>query len=384
MTLRVDAPRLSEPDDLLSLSAAVACDRWPAAVPGMLHFSVAADGGLRLGTRADPFLVGLLPLAMRLGVPLRIEGVVSLRLAYGAEAYQDILTRWWPDTFQRVPVRIEEVDPRDDDRRPAGVGCCFSGGIDSFSALQELRAPRMAFPALRVTHAIMVNGFDQIVDPERTGVARRMEDAYRRILGPWDVDLVMVHSNLKAFRDALFTRTELTRSFGSPLTACGHALAPGLGRFHLSGHATYAYADLVPEGAHPVLDHHLSSDQLEVRHTGARLARVAKLEALLDEVAAQEGLRVCSEEPTFDPGTGRPLNCGSCLKCVVAIATLDLLDALDAFPTFAIREPLEAYRDPRRFVRASLWSLRDLQALADRRGRRDWARVLRKAIARKR
>ena len=73
-----------------------------------------------------------------------------------------------------------------------------------------------------------------------------------------------------------------------------------------------------------------------------------------------------------------------CEKCIRTIAMLDMLDALERFPTFAKREPVAAYRDPKRLARGSPMFLYDLIALAERRGRDDWLRVLRKAAARRR
>lgn len=379
MTLRVGAPEQTASRGRKILQARIGCAALPEGSPGALQYSMAEDNGLEFTTLADPFLCAALPVAMKLGEPLEIAGTTSARLALGAATYQDILVTWWPETFQRVPVAFEHRATRRREPRPAGVGCCFSGGIDSFNAVQELRPPLNPFPEHQITHALMINGFDQVVDLEHTGIARQMHDVYKQALAQWDVELVMVHANLKLLRERVFDRDELVHSFGSPLTACAHALAPIFGRFNLSGHATYRHKDLKPMGSHPALDHHLSSDHLEIRHLGARLARSEKLESMVDQAPVRESLRVCFRRPEFDARSGAPVNCGTCEKCIRTIVMLDILGRLEDFPTFAKRAAWEAYRQPRLLAHIPPMFLDDLIHLAERHDHGEWLALLKQA-----
>ena len=381
MTIRVSLPEIIERPDMLELSARVQSEAFPAGVPDRMTWSVVRNSGVTFSDRSDTFLVGVLAMAMKLGQSVELEGEISTQLAQGAETYQDILSTWWPELFQRVEVSMASVNLRKRDERPAGVGCCFSGGIDSFGALMELRPPINRYPEFGITHALMINGFDQIADLNQTGVSRQMQRVYSKALEQWGVRLVMIHSNLKLFRDAVFSRRELVRSFGSPLTACAYALSPVFGRFNLSGHATYRYEDLKPMGSHPMLDHHLSTDQLQVIHLGSSLSRSEKLETMVSEAPVRQSLCVCVRPPIFVADTGEVLNCGDCEKCIRTIVMLDIIGQLGNFPTFRHRKDISAYKDSGLLSKIPQMFLQDLIGMAKRHQRDDWLYLLKNAAA---
>ena len=379
MAIRISSPEIIDRPNMLELSARVGSPAFPAGLPERMIWSVKRDSGVTFSDRSDAFLIGVLPVAMRLGQNVEIEGEISTRLAQGIETYQDILSTWWPQVFRRVEVSMGRANPRNMDRRPAGVGCCFSGGVDSFSAVQALRPPLNRFPEFGITHAMMINGFDQIVDLNQTGVSRQMLHVYSKALEQWGVRLVMIHSNLKLFRDAVFRKHELTASFGSPLTACAHALSPVFGRFNLSGHATYRYEDLKPIGSHPMLDHHLSTDQLQIIHLGASLSRSEKLERMVSETPVRQSLRVCFRSPKFVAETGEVLNCGACEKCVRTIVMLDIIGQLENFPTFRHRADISAYKVPGLLSKIPAMFLQDMIRMAQRHQRDDWLILLKQS-----
>jgi len=381
MTILVSLPEIIDRPDMLELSARVQSEAFPAGVPDRMTWSVARDSGVTFSDRSDAYLVGVLALAMKLRQSVELEGEISTRLAQGIETYQEILSTWWPELFQRVEVSMAIVTPRKKDERPAGVGCCFSGGIDSFSAVMELRPPINRYPEFGITHAVMINGFDQIADLNQTGVSRQMQHVYSKALEQWGVRLVMIHSNLKLFRDAVLSRREQVRSFGSSLTACAHALSPVFGRFNLSGHATYRYEDLKPMGSHPMLDHHLSTDQLQIIHLGASLSRSEKLEAMVSEAPVRQSLRVCVRPPIFTADTGEVLNCGACEKCTRTIVMLDIIGQLGNFPTTRHRKNISAYKDFGLLSKIPQMFLQDLIRLAQRHQQDEWLYLLRQAAA---
>ncbi|MGD9022071.1 MAG: hypothetical protein PVF46_09760, partial [Lysobacterales bacterium] len=296
---------------------------------------------------ADAFVVGLVASAMRVGEDIWVEGRVSTRLAHGLDTYQNILSTWWPDSFKCVDIHYESLVDRAQDLRPAGVGCTFSGGVDSYHAVLQMLPSRMKYGSFSITHALMINGFDQLVDLERLSVAPKMHGIYQATLGAWGVNLIMVDTNLKTFRESTLERANQVHSYSGPLAACAHALAGLFGRFGISGHATYAYNELVPEGSHAALDHHLGSDQLQIIHTGTSHSRAKKTEILAGFPQVQKSLRVCFQKPAFDPRTGMPINCCECEKCIRTMVALMIIGALDKFTVFSQRsQPLEAYRNP--------------------------------------
>lgn len=381
--MKIAQPKITEADGRSTVSAKIKIDQPGLDYPPELYFSVRSNGSKMLSERADAFVTAALPVAMRLGEPLEVGGAVSLRLAHGLGPYQDILTTWWPNRYRKIDVRYEQLLPRSEDVRPVGVGCCFSGGLDSFQAVADLRMPFVRFPEYQITHALMINGFDQVMDLDHQGSSQKMFDVYQPALARWGVDLMMIDTNLRLLKLAVMTRGQLSHSFGASLTACAHALAPVFGRFCLSGHATYAHADLKPDGSHPVLDHHLSTDQLQVIHSGGRISRTRKLEALAQDPVVRENLRVCFRDLKFDARTGAAINCGQCEKCVRTIVSLTIMDQLDAFTTFPFRPPAQALRDVRLLARTPYIFLNDLIELAERRQKPDWVKLLQEAMKRR-
>jgi asparagine synthetase B (glutamine-hydrolysing) len=75
--------------------------------------------------------------------------------------------------------------------RAPGVGCFFSGGVDSFYTLLKHRQ--------EVTHIIFVHGFDiALEEKELRSRASRMAQEVARELG---VTLIEVETNLRSFSD---------------------------------------------------------------------------------------------------------------------------------------------------------------------------------------
>ena len=175
----------------------------------------------------------------------------------------------------------------------------------------------------------------------------------------------------------MLERKEQVHSYSGALATCAHALGGLFGRFGVSGHATYAYNQLEPDGSHPALDHHLSSDQLQVFHTGTTHSRSRKTEILADFPNVRRSLRVCFGALKFDEQTGMPLNCCECEKCVRTLVTLIIIGKLDIFPTFSKRRPpLTAYRNPRTLCGIDDHHLKDMTDLAHRHDKNDWAEIL--------
>ncbi|MGD9265582.1 MAG: hypothetical protein PVJ71_07375, partial [Lysobacterales bacterium] len=334
--MKINVPEIRRESHRTRLTARVHVDHPGLQFPPEVWFSLRGKEQDGYSTMADPFLVGMLPIAMKLGEAITVAGQVSTRLAHGIEQYQQVLMAWWPDFFSHVEIEYEDLQSRRESPRPAGVGCSFSGGVDSFYTVFSQVAPQPDTDDFRLTHALMVNGFDQVVDFEGTGSSKRLYDVYKPVLEKLGVGFLMIDSNLKFFRDAVFKKHELVRSYSSPLSACVHACQKIFGRFSLSGHATYAYPDLTPFGSHPVLDHHLSTDQLQIIHFGSAASRVDKLLHLAQFPEVRKSLRVCFGDVKFDEASGAVVNCCRCEKCIRTIVTLDILGLTEEFTSFPV------------------------------------------------
>lgn len=375
--MRIGSPSITHRQNRHVLSASVALKASNINYPESFWFATEGEEPHFLPDMADAFVVGLIASAMYLGEDIWVEGKVSARLANGLDTYQNVLSTWWPGTFKCVDIHYESLVERHQDLRPRGIGCTFSGGLDSYHAILQLTPANVKYSGFSITHALMINGFDQFYDPERQGIAQKMYNIYHSSLKAWNVDLLMVDTNMKSFRNAMLKRNEQVHSYSSALATCAHALGGLFGRFGVSGHATYAYNQLEPDGSHPALDHHLSSDQLQIFHTGTSHSRSKKTEILADFPNVRKNLRVCFGALNFDEQTGMPLNCCECEKCVRTIVTLIIIGKLDKFPTFSNRRPpLKAYQNPRILRAIDDHHLKDMTDLARRHKQNDWVAIL--------
>ena len=383
--MRISPPSVVQRDGRQVLEAAVTLQSDIVDYPPTLWFSSDREARCFLPELSDAFLVGLIASAMYLREDIHVEGAVSTRLAHGLETYQQALSTWWPGIFNRVEIHYGSLVNRRNDPRPSGMGCTFSGGLDSFHAVHQLLPERVKYEGFSITHALMINGFDQFYDPKRLGLAQNMYNHYQPLLKAWGVDLLMLDTNLKAFRNVTLKRPEQVHSYSSSLAACAHALGGIFGRFGISGHATYAYNQLEPDGSHPATDPLLSSDQLQIIHTGTNHSRSRKTELLADAPQVRQGLRVCFGAIEFDPASGMPMNCCMCEKCVRTISALIIIDKLDAFPTFGRRRYRKyAYRNPDILQVIDDHHLKDMTEMARRHEQSDWVQALEQARALKR
>jgi len=281
---------------------------------------------------ADAFVITCLPTAMRLGLPMAVQGSVSPRLLAALDTVQDILGKWHSD-FQRIQVdaqpRTEAPPPRRD-----GTAAFFSGGVDSFyTALKHREA---------LASLVLVHGFDMPL--ENTELRTKVAAAIRKAAAALDKPLVEIETNSRSFTDHHVAWD--MHQFGPALAGVA-VLGPGLaGQVLIPSSETFAHLD--PCGSHPLLDPLWSTESVAIVHDGPEASRFEKVMAISDFPAALEHLRVCWENPD------NAYNCGRCEKCVRTMLTLEGAGVLDRCPTF------DAPLDPGRV--AQVWIPMDLMA----------------------
>ena len=312
------------------------------AMPAKLWFRVARRFGEGLTERSDPFLVAMLPVAMALGVDLEIEGKVSSRLLFGLRDYQQILNTWWPKLFTVVGLKSATTCNHNVNHQPTSVGATFSGGVDSFFTLFQHRFANEALPAYRLTHSLMINGFDNDVDLDDTGLFRKLRSVYGPMFEDQGIDLVVMETNLQQFRLAAMARGHLHLTFGVPLAAAALTLGNLFARFYIP--ASYHYGHLVPDGSHPMLDHLLSTDSTQIIHDGAAASRVAKTIAIADWPDVHSRLRVCFRGASYNPLREVFENCGHCEKCLRTMIPLEIVGLRSKFTTFAVELSMKNIR----------------------------------------
>ena len=206
-------------------------------------------------------------------------------------------------------------------RPPAdGVGCFFSGGVDSFYTLLKRRA--------EITHLIFAHGFDILLeDVER----RRALESVRAVADELDKPLIEVHTNLASLAHETGVGWKLYH--GAGLAAVALLLQDRLGRVLVP--ASFSYPDLFPWSSHSLLDPLWSTEQTVIEYDGCEATRVEKVAFVSEHPTAMKHLRVCLARDT-------DYNCGCCEKCLRTVINLRAAGASGRCETLPGEPDLEA------------------------------------------
>jgi hypothetical protein len=372
-------PAVARVDGRIRVHARIATGHPRLASLDRLWFEVDASDGLEISDRADPFLVAMLPIAMACGERIEVRGKTSPRLAWGTRELQHVHFAWWPRQVKIVDVRCDRLEEAPPEQRGSLVACGFSGGVDSLYTVWSHTQDRESIPGFRISHALLINGFDLDIDLEDTGRFDVLRAIYAPLLAPLGVELITVRTNLRALRLAGVGQSGGIRSFGTALIAPALALSRSFGRLYLA--AARGYGQFEADGSNPSTDHLLGTAGFQTIHDGAGVAtRFAKVAVIADWPEALARLRVCSNPSwqSVDGKRGVIDNCGSCNKCVWTLTSLELLTGRTTFPSF----PRPATRaDLRRAARKNERRSAEILREAIARGRSDLAREIRWARA---
>jgi lipid II:glycine glycyltransferase (peptidoglycan interpeptide bridge formation enzyme) len=266
-----------------------------------------------VGEKADLLVpLTLLP-AMVVDSALKLRGEISQRALSAVPTIQDIYCLW-EERFlfppQRIPIFAEARNGSDE--QAAGVGCFFSGGVDSFYTLLKNRD--------KVTHLIFVHGFD--IDLTNDSLRKRASNAAREVARELGKSLIEVKTNLRSFSDQV---VDWRQYHGAALASVGLLFQHMFREVLIPG--TFTYADLSPWGSHPLLDPLWSTDQMKFMHDGGEATRVEKAAYISRYEVAMRWLRVCWMNPDL------AYNCGQCGKCLLTMAALRTVGSLERCKT---------------------------------------------------
>jgi hypothetical protein len=271
-----------------------------------------------IGTGPEPFLIAALLPAMVLGGALQVDAPVSPRLLASLPKVQEILATW---DRQLRPVPIN-ADARAAPLANHGcVSCFFSGGVDSWYSLLKHRA--------EISTPVFVHGFD--IPLENTALRARVSRSLQDACTALGMQLLEVETNVRDLSEGCVS-WELYH--GAAMASVAHVLGPRLRKIYIAASTTYA--NLVPNGTHPILDPLWSTESTELVHDGCEAAKMEKVARVAACDAAVRTRRVCYENPNGD------YNCGRCRKCLNTMVSLRLVGALERCPTFAHPLDLEA------------------------------------------
>jgi hypothetical protein len=300
------------------LCADVTYDDRPGE-PETYWFDVPEEYEKDLSVSGNPWLVALLPLAVTLREPFKVEAAVDLQLLANAEEIMGAWRCWYPH-LQPIPL-CAEVGQQDLTSPPERVASFFSGGVDSFFTVLRHDDP----DHLRIRHPVddllAVWGFDvPLSKPEEFD---QMRTSLRKAADQLGKGFVDVATNLRTTRWREATWADLAH--GCALGSVAHALG-GRYRVVMIG-SSAGYERLYPWGSHPITDPLLSSGDLRVVHDGAAYNRFMKIEYIASNEVVRRALRVCYKH-------GASANCGNCVKCYRTMLALHTLGKLEAFEVF--------------------------------------------------
>lgn len=272
-----------------------------------------------VATSADAWIVaGLMP-SMRRGWGVHAPGHVSRRLAENVPRIQEYCHAR-DDRFRHTAATLETA-PTTPWPGGRGVGCFFSGGIDSFYSL--LKHER------EITHLIFVHGFD--IDLEDRALYARGLEGVRRACGAYGKSLIEVETNLRAFSDPLIDWDDYHGAAGAFVA---HLLSARLRKVFFACGMTYE--EWKPFGTNPFLLSLWSSEAVEFVGDGYEARRLRKVQRVAQSPVALEVLRVCWENPAG------AYNCGQCEKCLRTMVELRMAGALGRCRAFGATLDLDA------------------------------------------
>lgn len=308
----------------------------------------------------EPFVcVSVIP-AMKSDEDIRCAAPVSARLAGRLSRIQSTFAEWYTD------LRAVKLDaPTHPLMPPAthrGVGCFFSGGVDSFFSLAQ--------HADEVDTLIFVHGFD--IPLANTALRDRVSKALRDAAAALGKRLIEVETNAREWLDPFGNWG--THTHGSALVSVANLLAGVVRKVYLP--SSHTRDDLMPWGSHPAVDGFWGTELMEIAHDDDDVTRFDKTAAIAKSDIVLSHLRVCWEN------RDNAYNCGQCEKCLRTMMTLRVLGALDRCRTFAT--PLDLNRVARLTSVRSIARRRfytDIAAAAEKAGDRAIVRAIEQALA---
>jgi len=315
-------PEIENQDNSVLVTARVESSRSVQCIPDSLWFRFPTEYQYALNSRSDGFVTGLLLAAMTLHEDIEVCGVVSPKLLYGIETYQQVFLAWFPKQLSHVNIHCETIAPSQPVANRA-VGAAFSGGIDSLYTLWSHLPHNQPLAEHQITHCLFLHGFDiSLLHQEDYQLAyTRFASVLKRL----DIPLIACQTNVHSFTEGLL---KWDYAHGTALLSPVLLLSSLFERFYIP--SSFTYSALSPWGSSVVIDHLLSTEATQIIHHGASMTKLNKLEAIEGWRVARENMRVCT-----DSWKRRGVqNCSHCYKCVRTMISLDILGKLQDFQTF--------------------------------------------------
>lgn len=338
-----------------------------------VYFETGKQFADSLATNPHAFLVACILPAMRHGERrVAIESEICPQLKLGLTTAMSLLRFWYGSTRQPVTIEAKTRSKPSERVKPERAAFFFTGGIDS---LATLRLNRHHFGEQHPGYfrdGLLIFG----LEVDRLESFQCVLDVLSVLAQAAAVTMVPIYTNVRYLEeDWGFWADEFEAAV---LASAAHALNQRLSSAAIGSSFDYPY--LHPHGSHPLLDPNYSSSDLQIRHDGVALSRLAKTRLLADWEVALRSLRVCNRSESYRPGI---VNCGTCEKCLRTLTALLILDKLDKADAFARGEVTpELIADNVELTKTNYPFWDEMVKPLEEKGRDDLALPVKKAIAR--
>ena len=339
-------PEIQFHDDLLRISSRFTTEKQDAH----LWFEVDKKYADYVMTdKIDAFLVGLLPLAMRLGEDVHLKHPVSEKMYFNVSNNMVALINDAFPEFKRISIFAESFADESKVIKGKAVAFGLSCGVDSLCTFAENSSSDTP-ESYRITHAVFTNVGSHGSTDDAAGKERflgRLENA-KECASELGMELIVIDSNMEQILSSVtdYDRTNTFRNVSAVLI-----LEKLIFRYFYS--SGLAYRDLkIRKGNSPnfvrgrdsasfdpITLPCLSTGALEFISFGSQYKRTEKTAIVADFEPSYRWLNVCAVQAK---------NCSVCRKCLRTLLTLDLLGKVERYE--AVFDLKKYRREKKRFI----------------------------------
>lgn len=274
----------------------------------------------------DAFLLALLPIAMKNGEDIYVEGSVSEKLFYDLSRFAVTVLSGARRDLRPISIHPEDLAGLDTQNTATAVGAAFSGGVDSFCTFLDNFKGDVPHN-YKITHLFISNtGAVGQGSLEKSLNDFKLEKEFvKKIAGDIPIKFVSVNSNIAEISPFKHINVHTSMNFSAVLL-----LQNLFKKFYYSSGVSFRDVHLRPAQestySEAVMIPFYCTETLEFIGYGGQFKRSEKTSRIAESKLAQKYLYVC-----FDHLRHAGHNCSRCEKCRRTMATLDALGKLEDF-----------------------------------------------------
>ena len=322
----IHTPKITKENDEICISADIELDNPISGIPNKLWYRIPKDHEKYISTKSDSFLVAMLQLAKNAKEDIEVKGTLSPKLYKSIQEYQAIFNTWCPKIFRkRINITCNKFE-KHSIKGKKHVACSFSGGLDSTYTFYNHLPEYEQDLDYQLSSVLFIHS--SIFSNKEKKDYEVVKNAYKNIVNKHDLTFFSVRTNAADF-EVKKVKDWVVLTFGSTLTSAILILGNAISRYYIS--SSYDYSSLEPCGSHPMVDHLLSTESLEIIHHGADVNKMQKTEFISQFPETYTNLRVCWKKPN------NFVNCCCCGKCLRTMTALALLGKLHEYKIFPLK-----------------------------------------------